>query len=172
MQTSNGVNKLIIISACLVLALILVFVLVWPKYQAFQILQLNIKAKESELQSQQAYFSAVKETSKQLEEYPDALAKISSALPENPSLPSLFNFLQSSASDNGLVLGEITLGSVDKGEILVMVKLTGDYLAFKNFLVALENSARIIEVEDIAFAVPQKTTDSFTFTVQIKTHSY
>lgn len=164
--------KLIIMSACLALALILGLILTWPKYQAFQVLKSNIKAKELELQSKQEYFSAVKEISKQLEEYPDALAKISSALPETPSLPSLFNFLQLSASQNGLVLGEITLGGSSKGEILVMAKLMGDYPAFKNFLMVLENSARIIEVENAAFAAPQKPVEFFTFTVQIKTHSY
>ncbi|OGZ24420.1 MAG: hypothetical protein A2896_01275 [Candidatus Nealsonbacteria bacterium RIFCSPLOWO2_01_FULL_43_32] len=165
-------NKLIIMSVCLALALILGLTLAWPQYQALQVLRFNIQAKELELQSKQAYFSAVKETAQQLEGYGDVLAKIASALPETPSLPSLFNFLQSSASEHGLVLGEITLGSVDKGEILVLAKLIGDYPAFKNFLVALENSARIIEVENITFASPVKTTDSFTFTVQIKTHSY
>ncbi len=165
-------NKLIIISVCLALALILGLTLTWPKYQAFQILQLNIKAKESELQSKQEYFSEVKEISKQLEEHADALAKISSALPENPSLPSLFNFLQSSASQTGLVLGEITLGGVSQGEILVTTRLVGDYPDFKKFLLALENSARIIEVEGVTFESPQKPTESFTFVVQIKTHSY
>ena len=165
-------NKLIIIGGCLVLTLILGLILTWPKYQTFQTLQLNIKIKEAEFQSKQAYFSEIKEISEQLEEHTDALGKISSALPENPSLPSLFNFLQLSAAQTGLVLGEIILGGVSQGEILVTTRVIGDYPDFKNFLLALENSARMIEVEGVAFASPQKPTESFTFVVQIKTYSY
>ena len=166
------VNKLILSGGFLALALILGLTLTWPKYQAFKNLQLNIKAKEAELQSKQEYFSQIKEISKQLEEYTDSLNKISSALPETPSLPSLFNFLQLSASQTGLVLGEIILGGVSEGEIRVTCRLIGDYPSFKNFLLALENSARMIEVESVAFESPEKPTESFTFVVQIKTYSY
>ena len=166
------VNKLILSGGCLALTLILILTLTWPKYQAFKNLQLNIKVKEAELQSKQEYFSQIKEISKQLEEYTDSLNKISSALPETPSLPSLFNFLQLSASQTGLVLGEIILGGVSKGEIRVTCKLIGDYPGFKNFLLALENSARMLEVESMAFKSPEKPTESFTFVVQIKTYSY
>ena len=167
-----NMNKLIISGGCLALTLILILALFLPKYQAFKNLQLNIKAKEAELQSKQEYFSQIKEISKQLEEYTDSFNKISSALPETPSLPSLFNFLQLSASQTGLVLGEIILGGVSEGEIRVTCKLIGDYPSFKNFLLALENSARMIEVEEISFKSPEKPTESFTFVVQIKTYSY
>ena len=168
-------NKLIIIAGCLVLALVLGLTLTWPKYQDLRILQMDIKDKEAKLQSQKEYFSQIKEISEQLEEYIEPLAKISSALPKTPSLPSLFNFLQLSASQTGLLLEEMTLGGVSEGEIRVSNKLIGDYPAFKNFLLALETSSRMIEVESIAFESPKEPDEPdepFTFVVKIKTHSY
>jgi len=165
-------NKLIIIGVCLILALVLGFTLTWPKYQNLRVLQINIEAKEAEFQSKEEYFSRVKEVSEELEKYPESFSKISSALPENPSLPSLFNFLQLSAAQTGLVLEEIILGGVAEGEIKASCQLTGDYSAFKSFLLILENSARIIEIEKISFAFPEEAEESFDFIVRIKTNFY
>lgn len=165
-------NKSIIIAVCLVLALMIGLLLTWPKYQSQQILQTNVEVKTSELQSKEEYFSQVKQIAEELEKYSEPLAKISSALPETPSLPSLFNFLQTTASQTGLVLEEIILGGVSQGEVRVACQVVGSYSDFKNFLLALENSARLIEVEEISFESPEEAGELFKFTVQIKTHSY
>ncbi|MBA7596528.1 hypothetical protein ES703_03502 [subsurface metagenome] len=173
-------NKLIIIAVCFVLALILGLTLVLPKYQSLQFLQTSIQERSTELQFKEAYFSQVKEIAKQLEEYEEALAKISSALPQEPSLPSLFNFLQSISSQTGLILEKMSLGSISSPqeeknnlkEIHVSLQLAGAYSAFKDFLAAIEKSSRIIEIEDITFKTPKEPTDSFSFDVQIKTYSY
>jgi len=165
-------NKLILIVGCLALTLIVGFVLTWPKYQAWHILSLTIAAKETELQSQQEYFKNIKETSEELAKYSESLDKISSALPYNPSLPAMFNFLQVTASKTGLILEEITLGGMAEGEIRLSCQAAGNYLAMKSFLLALENSARMIEVENIAFISPEEKGESFSFAVRIKTHSY
>ena len=171
-QTSNGVNKLFIIGIFLALALVLGLTLTWPKYQAVRVLQNNIQTKKTELQSQKEYFAEIKEISKRLEGHTDALDKISSALPETPSLASLFSFLQLSAGQSGLFLKEIALAGVSEGKIQATIKLFGDYPGLKNFLLTLENSARIIEAENVVFESPKKSDESFTFVVQLKTYSY
>ena len=165
-------NKLFIIAGCLVLALVLGFTLTWPKYQSFQVLRSNVEVKKEELQSKEEYFSQIKEISGELEKYTEALAKIASALPETPDLPALFNFLQSSASQTGLILEKIRLTSLAEGEIRVSCELLGEYTAFKNFLLALEKSARMIEIEEITFESPEEFGEPFQFTVKIKTQFY
>ena len=173
-------NKLIIIAGCLVLTLILGLTLVWPKYQSFQTLQVNIEEKNIELQSKEEYFSQIAEVSLQLEQYESELAKIASALPLETSLSSLFNFLQSTAAQTGLVLEEITLSAitspqkekVNLKEIHVNLSMVGAYSALKDFLLTIEASSRIIEVESISFESPEDPTESFTFRVEIKTYFY
>jgi len=165
-------NKLFIIGICLVLALVIGLTLTWPKYQGLRVLQQNTEVKEEELQSREEYFSQIQEISIELEKHTDALSKIASALPETPSLPSLFNFLQLSASQTGLILEKITLAGLEEGEIRVSCQLVGAYPSFKNFLLALEKSARLIETERIAFESPEEFGELFQFTVEIKTHSY
>lgn len=165
-------NKLFAIGGCLVLALIIGLTLTWPKYQSLSVLGSNVEVKEEELQSKEEYFNKIKEISVVLGEYTDALGKISSALPETPSLPSLFNFLQSSASQTGLITEKIELISLDKGEIRVNCQVIGEYPAFKDFLKVLEKSARIIEVEKVDFEVPEEIGEPIKFTVEVKTQSY
>ncbi len=172
-------NKLMIIGGCLILTLVLGFTLVWPKYQNLQILRSNIEMKEAELENKTNYFTQIEETSEGLEEYEENLAKISSALPQTSALSSLFNFLQLTAAQTGLFLEEISLTGVTDleemekiKEIRTSLQVSGAYSAFKDFLTAVENSSRIIEVEDITFKAPKEPTDSFSFDVQIKTYSY
>jgi len=161
------------------LVLILGLILVWPKYQNLRLLQSNIEIKEAELENKTDYFTQIEEMSERLEEYEENLSKISSALPQNPALSSLFNFCQLTTAQTGLLLEEISLTGVTDSmeiektkEIRAILQISGAYSAFKNFLTALERSSRIIEIEDITFKIPKDLADSFSFVVQIKTYSY
>lgn len=99
---------------CFFLASTLTVVLVWPKYQDLKSLQFQIEEKKAELQSREEYSLKIKEIFEKLEKYQDQLAKIDSALPSDPSLPSLFHFLQNLSSRSGLVLKEISPGAVQE----------------------------------------------------------
>lgn len=174
-------NRIIIIVAGLVLALIFGLILVWPQYQKLQALNSAIENKREELRSREAYFAKVKEVSAQLQEYPEALAKISAALPKDPSLAAFINFLQTNSAQTGLILKKMVLGgtaapSADKKsftETQFIIQASGSYESFKNFLSLIENSARIIEVQNISIEIPPKESkESATFTLNLKTTSY
>ena len=144
----------------------------WPKYQELNFLNENVKVKEVELRSKTEYFDDIKRISEELKAYEESLAKISSALPADPFLPATFNFLQNAASQAGLILGEVAVGSIttldDKPVIgaeaagpravramHLSIALAGSYEALKSFLAEVEQSARIIEIKDISFAEPE-----------------
>lgn len=174
-------NKIIIIAAGVVIALVLALVLVWPQYQKLQALNSDIANKQEELRSQETYFSQVKEVSIKLQEYSDALSKISNALPKDPSLASLANFLQINSAQTGLILKKIVLGGTtapeeNKGsftETQIVIQVSGPYKAFKDFLTLVENSARMIEVQNISIEIPpEESKESPTFTLDLKTSSY
>ncbi|MDP3991240.1 MAG: type 4a pilus biogenesis protein PilO [Candidatus Nealsonbacteria bacterium] len=173
-------NKLIIIISCFLLTAVFSLVLAWPKYQSFQGLRDDIKEKQADLESKEQYFSQIKEISRQLEEYQDELTKVSSALPKKPSLPSLFNFFQTSASESGLILKNINLGGVKTPkkqenslkEISLGLELLGSYKSFKSFLETIEGSSRMIEIENLSLAPPTETQESNSFSLEIKTYSY
>lgn len=174
-------NKIIIIVGGLIIALVFAVVLVWPQYQKIQILNTDIENKKAELQSQEVYFSKVKEASVKLQEYSDVLFKISNALPQDSSLASLANFLQINAAQTGLILKKIVLGGSDipsegKGSLVetqTIIQVSGSYEAFKSFLVLIEGSARMIDVQNIFIEIPsEKSEESPSFTLELKTISY
>ena len=172
-------NKIIIIVGSLIMALTLGLLLVWPKYQELQVLRADVKEKELVLESQQKYFAQIKEITIKLQEYAEPLAKISSALPKEPNLASLINFLQINASQTGLILKKIVLGGTTepKEEVLketqVIIQVSGSYKSLKDMLAVIENSSRMIEVQNVSVEAPQKDQKgSPTFTLDIKTYSY
>jgi len=169
----------------LILLVALGIAVVFPKYQNLNLIQLKIKEKEAELQSEKEYFSNLSEISEKLKEYEESLSKINSALAAEPRLPALFNFLQIAASQNGLVLKKIapTLPGplkeelVEEGlspeirEVGINLAVAGSYSSFKNFLSTLEKTARMIELESISFSTLEEA-GPIDFNLRIKVYSY
>lgn len=171
------INQPLIIAISLFLTLLLGIGFLWPKYQDLKDIQQKIKNQQAELQSREEYFSGLISISEELKKYQDSLSKINSALPEDPLLPSLCDFLQKAASQSGLVLKGISpsLASPLKElsgiwETSLSLQLEGSYSSFKNFLSIIEKSARLIEVENISFSTEKETPT--TFHLRIKVYSY
>lgn len=184
-------SRLILIIICFFLILLIAFFLIWPKYQELEDLEAKIEGKKTELQYSEEYFSKLNQLSQKLEGYEDQLAKIDFALPSDAPLTSLslINFLQGASSQNGLVfkeLGSYLITSPETAakvpsppetelsskikEIRLNFEVSGAYSALKNFLIALEKSAKIIEVESTSFSFEEG--EIFSFAIELKTHSY
>jgi len=172
-------NRPILIVIFLFITLLLGLVSLLPKYQDLKISQLKIKEMQAEIKQWEEYFSNLEKTSQELEKYKDVLSKLDSAIPNELSLPSIYNFFQKTSSQSGLFLkeiGSVTTVPIDqiseiKGHSLT-ISLSGSYLSLKNFLSTLEKSARFFEIESISFSAPQKTGEALIFNLRIKAYSY
>jgi len=168
----------IIIAVCFLLFLILGVGLILPKYQELKNIQTTIAEKEAELQYKQQYFSDLSDIKTELDEYEEELSKIDSALPSGPSLPSLFNFLQKTGSQSGVVLKGISpFTTISREESKTKktefsLEISGDYASFKSFISSLEKSARLMEIENISFSLPKESGSLFTFNIKIAVSSY
>jgi Tfp pilus assembly protein PilO len=164
-----------IIIICFLLTIVLSAFLLYPKYQDFVVLKKQIKAKENQLESKQEYLSNLSQNSEELKKYQEKLLVIDTALPSFLSLPSLFNLLQKTASQNGLIIKHMDSSRVTNPEgiqeVKVDLKAVGLYSGFKSFISVLEKSARIIEIESFSFSTPEKE-EIFDFILTIKTYSY
>ena len=175
-------SRLVIIVVLLLISLSLGVVLVWPKYQDFQVRQSEIQQKEEELNSRSEYFSKIRDISAELDQYEDNLAKISTALPNEVSLPPLFDYFQQVSAQTGLVMENIEFAMVQPSEeekepakfkkIDVSLELSGSYPALKAFLSAVEKSARFFEVKTINFSSPKESKEAFSFDLDIVANSY
>jgi Tfp pilus assembly protein PilO len=175
--SSNLISFPLLITFITILAVAaLGFFVLWPKYQELKVVELNIDNQEIELKTKKEYLQMLEELKLELEKNAAELAKVDSALPTDPSVPSLFNYLQVAASQAGLILTEISPFSVADSsalaglkEIGFNVKISGTYPSVKSFISTLERSARMIEVESISLSSSEE--GSFNFDLGLKTFS-
>lgn len=176
---ANLINFASIATATSFLVVILLAVLVlWPKFQELEIVRGNIEEKKAELQAKEEYVLRLDELKVKLKEHQEEISKINTALPVNPSLPSLFNYLQKTSSESGLILMDISPSAISPSkdltgfrEAVFSIKVSGSYSSLKNFLSALEKSARLIEVENLSLSLGGGG-ESPAFNLRLKTFSY
>lgn len=172
-------NRPIFILIFFFLILVLGIGFVWPRYQDLVILEKMIEEKRMEIATKDQNIENLKKTKETLiKNYQAQLAKVNSALPSDPNLATLLDFFQKVSSQQGLVLVEISPFLSRSSEEIEGLKetefsliLSGDYSSLKNFLSAVEKSARLIEVEKISFLNPEKE-GSLDIELKIKVHSY
>lgn len=170
-------NYILYIAICILLSMLLGFTLVRSKMEELSTLKEDIEVKEIDLQSQENYFESLQTTSEELKKYESSLSKIDSALPKEFSLPEILNFVQTASSQSGLSLKVISpalTAYLQKEKPTKITRLNlilaGNYNEFKTFLSLLENSSRLIEVENVSFIYPEE--GSFNFNLTIAVYSY
>ena len=150
-------NYLISIFVILIVALGLLQFLVLPPYEQFMSLRLQLDQKETELQNRSTHLSDMINLSQKLKQDEVALAKISSSLPFQADVPSLFRFIQQKSSETGMILQDIDFQEAlvaedDKRtgskirEITFLATVNGSFQNFVSFLQQIEDSSRLFEI--------------------------
>ena len=189
-------KKLLIAIILFGFSFVIGLVFCFPKFQEMRVAQKQLESKEIELEQKKAYFEEIDILSEKLKQYPDELAIIDFSLPDDFSLPFLFDFFEKIVSRNGLFLTNISQSSGSQSssrssrssaeteifeetesdnnlkESRTILSLSGSYSAFKNFLYSVEKSARLIEVENASFSLPQDKTSTLNFNITVNTNSY
>lgn len=183
-------DRPIIIALVLFSVIIIAFFLVVPEYKTFRSLQADLGKKRAEFNAGYDYYAEVTKTYFNLHSQPENLEKVNDALPENPDLGQVVYFFQKTATGSGLIIKDLYLSksssikSASKNQVkdlVFSVNLIGSYSSLQNFISALEKSARLFEVTSISFdtqalaatQLPQfQSQQTFTFSLEIKTHSY
>jgi len=176
------IDRPIAIALTLFIILLLVFFLVVPEYNTFGKLQTDLGEKKAEFNAEYDYYGAIAKTYDDLQNHQDDIKKIDDALPQGPIFGSLVYFLQGAATENGLIVKDLSLsaqstqtsassnnGNSVKG-IIFSMDLLGDYPALENFIVNIEKSSRIFEVSSISFG--SASAPPYSFSLQINTQSY
>jgi Tfp pilus assembly protein PilO len=186
-------DRPIAIAIIFFIILLLAFFLVLPEYKIFGKLQVELAQKKAEYNAEFDYYSAIARTHNDLQARKDDIQKIDDALPQDTSLGKTIYFLQQAAKENGVLLKNLSLsksslknsaaGSQSVNDIVFSADLLADYPSFDRFIIASEKSSRIFEITDISFGSSSKPVfginlaqfqmqQTFSFKVQIKTHSY
>jgi Tfp pilus assembly protein PilO len=188
------IDRPIAVAIIFFIILLLVFFLVVPEYKIFGQLQTQLAEKKAEYNAEYDYYNAIAKTHNDLQAHTDDIKKIDDALPQDSSLGKTIYFLQQTAKENGIVIKNLSLSksspkssatgsSQGVNDIVFSADLLGDYPSFDRFIIASEKSSRIFEITDISFGSPAgpifgadqsqfQMQQTFSFKVQIKTHSY
>ena len=177
-------NRNIIILACVCITIAVAVGLVWPKYQEYQFNLQEVKRIDSEISNIQTRTQNINDVMAQIESQRENFSKAEAAVPSDPSIPSMFIFLQQAADSSGIILKDIQMSGSAEGssksetakkqeatENFLSLSLSGSYASFKNFLSVLENSARLIDDTRVSFN-SSKDSQIFSFGVTLKVHSY
>lgn len=192
------VDRPITIAVIIFIIVLLMYFFVVPKYNEFKDFQVKLSKAEAEYNGKFAYYSDVSRIFREMEDRKESLEKIENAIPAKSQLADLIYFFQQKGIESGLVVKNILLNKVSPitsesniKEIVFSLDIMGSYQSLKNFLVSLENSARLFEVGNISFGsqqsnqlsekvsttkpLPVQTSLSqeiYSFKLEIKTHSY
>lgn len=147
-----------------------------PRFQAFSMTQKELDAKQAELESKESYFAHLQDLQDRIHAE-ELVAKIDAAMPNDPQLPSLHDFLQSTAAGSGLSLRSIAVSQDPPGQgerlqrMSASLQLGGSYEGLKVFLSSLLRASRMTDIDSISFSSPLTGT-GFVFNLRTTSYSY
>jgi len=176
---------IILISIMLLLGVAGYF-LVWPKYENYVVSKKEFDTKDEEIRAKEEYLPKLEVISVKLLEFEDQVSKVETAIPTEPSVAAIFNYLQKTTSRNGLILegidvsGLFNLNKTELSERMermpFSITVMGSYSSLKVFLLDIYLNSRIINISSVNFAYnPMEDapiTDFFNFEISLETQSY
>ncbi len=162
--------------------------LLLPEYQEYRKLQKRQEHLEGQLEQKSEYLQSLRDIGGQLAAQSDAMEKLAVAVPDAPELHRLTYFIGNAARENGVLLsniGDISVGESteeqqDVRDIRFSVQVTGTYSALRSFLGTIEQSARLIEVNQMNIsaerqgigASEEENNNAISASIDFVTHTY
>ena len=170
-------NKTLYIGILLFAGLAVGIFLTWPQYQDFQQVSFDLQEQEQALENKTAYLEELAKVKADLVKFREPFSKVEAALPLDPQLPALYDFLQTTAAFSGMSVRNISVSVQDQEQALLMrtipvtLELTGSYGALKELISRLETASRMALVQSLNISLGQET-ERFSVTLQLNVYSY
>lgn len=169
-----------IILISIILAAVVGVFFFYPRYKDYSEASIKVQNKEKELANYQSYVQKMRLVNQELKQNQPLIDKVGSAIPNGSQIPSFLKFLDDAAENTGVSLENVswTEQSASKKEeqvskqYNVRLHISGSYFSFKNFLFALENTARLVEVLKTNFDVSSDENEPTSYNLELRIHSY
>jgi len=154
----------------------MLFVLVFPQYDAVKIIKEATKSRQTLLNEWIAGLNNVRELDRQAQTRQADIDKIKAFIPERKQIDEVVSSIQKITEQSGLQLSSITTsevlltGEAGYRKIFVSVDMLGAYPAFVNFLKLLEQSLRIYDVFETIAVASTTTSGKIIFTIKMNTY--
>jgi len=163
------------------MAFVIMGLFLWPEYQDLREAMIEAEIKDTDWQNMLNYSRSMDKMIEILnEEYEEEVKKMDDGIPDDHYIPSLFSEIRNASRASGIRVENIgsfsTRNHSEKDgitEIEISFAVRGDYLNFKNFLLRLENSARIKSIRGIRIdRIAGEDFDTLESNLTLITHSY
>ena len=181
-------NKKNIISLIsFIVSLILIFIFIFPLFSSVKVIYSNLSQKRQEIEKLKELSDKIEKIRQNYDSISEEVEKILLTLPKEKDLPQLLVQFEKLAVNNGLLLESIEFGEISKKEesdfikniedyetlnqskkmlsvfpnSSVLLKVTGSYSAFKNYISALEKNIRSMDIYSIKFSNDSKVQNLF-----------
>lgn len=180
-------RNIIFISIIFIAAVLILIFYTLPQYQLLQERRAEIAAKESKAKELELIIKKTEQLKGQISERQKDIQLVDRILPSSSELPLFIASIERLAGNNGLILESFGITAVDSKDgqprfdafsvpkefntLPLQVTVSGNYNSFKNFLLDLEGSARLIDVDNISFSssATEESAGQLTFSVSFKT---
>lgn len=146
--------------------------LVWPRYQEFSSLRMQVQAARDRLKQGEQTLQALRAVEAKVQEHEEDFAKLAQAVPQDGALPALYDHIQKLGVSSGLLLR--SLEGQEQGEqegrlvaLKVRATFSGSYEAFKRFLDATQRSARLLNIDTFTIDGSGSDPEVLSFTFEI-----
>ncbi len=169
-------NKLIINTLILALMVLVVWLVAWPAGRGVVGLRKEAALKKTSIGLERAVIEKLNSINNVLAEQKSNVERLEQAIPDSELKPELISIMENLASQNGLNLVSVNVASVPDesgartnrgrevtardtiGRLKIDINTSGNYASFKSWLTAVERSLRIIDVNEITFAIAKQKT--------------
>jgi len=132
--------------------------LLWPMFQEFSRIEQELNQYTDALLNKEKYVFDLARLASRLDARQEAVQKIETAIPDETSIPALFDLIQKMNINSGLVLTSISAsvaeeGFADSDLVVTTVSLEsiGSYDALKEFISQVRKSVQLLEITSISF---------------------
>lgn len=142
------------------LAGILFWVLVMPAYNYVSALGTALEERQAVLDDRSQVVANISSLTKGYAQRASDLERFSNIVPAKKNSAEIVSTIQALATQNGLILNSMALGSAESKEknpyavLSVDLGLSGSYPAFRSFLASLEQNIRVMDVISIDASRP------------------
>jgi len=181
-------KKVFIIPIILFLNFVFAVYFLFPRYSNYLNLRKQTAQLMAEVQKRENEALNAQQMADKLNSYKETVDKINAALPNGLSFASLLNFFGKSAKESGVILSSFNpdiaanneSAKQNKGNIkesYFNLSLKGLFPSFVSFVKLLENSSRMIEIENISLKRTKEFSSSkigtfLNINLLIKVHYY
>ena len=170
-------NRTLLIGILLFSGIALGIFLTWPKYQDVQQLSFELQERVQELANKETYFRELAKIQADLVGLKESFSKVEAALPLDPQLPVLYDFLQTTAAFSGMSVRNISASVQKQAQPLLMrtipvtLDLTGSFDAVKELISRLNTASRMVVLQSLSISEGQDF-ERFNVTLQLHAYSY